>query len=522
MDKMTRIIGTFRSMIFWLLLLAFILLIAVVVPSDTSAQDQVWSRPFELSSDSGGWFPDVATDRFGRVHVVWASTIRKTDGGIYDVVMYRGRGAAAAWTEPVDIASLKEVSGSYATRPVLTVDRTYGFHLTYRNARGVYYKRSDQLQISTASNWEEPQVIISYGYFSEVVEDGSGRLHLIYTANVPTSECLNCFHVFYRSSDNQGLSWSIPKDISILPTGAAKPSIVIDSKDRLHVAWEAGVGGDLGYLNGPSSILYTRLDPGAQRWSTPAKLSDIGMDAKNVALAIDRRDRLIVAYLSLADRGVYYQRSLYNGLSWTEPVQIEGIRGAYLTALDRMDMAVDTAGEIHLVMVGRVEGQPDFEGDLETRSILHISWNGSSWSSPDEIIRYVGDAPEWPAIAIGEGNRLHVVWFVRDAEHIWQSDAGEYIVWYATSQTDAPRFTPMPMPTERTTAASLEPTLTGTTEAEQSATSETGLPVPSVTLELVETGLIQETDFILLLGRSLLPVVLLVVGVIIITFIRRR
>ena len=519
---MARNMRTPRAIIFWLLLLAFILLIAVVVPSGTSAQDQEWTRPVELSSDSGGWFPDVATDRFGRVHVVWASTIRKTDGGIYDVVMYRGRGTTPTWTEPVDIASLKEISGSYATRPVLTVDNTYGFHLTYRNARGVHYKRLDQLQISTATNWEEPQVIISFGYFSEIVEDGSGRLHLIYTANVPTTECSNCFHVFYRSSDNQGLTWAIPKDISILSTGAAKPSFVIDGEDRLHVAWEAGVGGDLGQLNGPSSILYTRLDPGAQRWSTPAELSDTGTDARNVALAIDGRDHLILAYLSIADNGVYYRRSFTHGLSWTEPVQIEGIRGAYLTALDRMDMAVDASGEIHLVMVGRVEGQPDFEGDLETRSILHISWNGSTWSSPDEIIRYVGDAPEWPAIAVGEGNRLHVVWFVRDAEHIWQSDEGEYTVWYATSQTDAPRYTPVAMSTVGATAARTEPTLTGTTEAEQSATPETGSQVPAVTLEPVEAGLVQETDFILLLGRSLLPVVLLVVGAIIITFIRRR
>jgi hypothetical protein len=509
-------------MIFWLLLLAFIFSIAVVVPSDTSAQDQVWSRPVELSSDPGGWFPDVATDRFGHVHVVWASSIRNTYGEIFDVVMYRGLGATQAWTGPVDIASLKEVSGSYATRPVLTVDHTCGFHLTYRNARGVHYKRSDQLQISTAKNWEEPQVIISYGYFSEVVEDGSGRLHLIYTTNVPRTNCSVCFHVFYRSLDNQGLSWSIPRDISIMPTGAAKPSIVVDSEDRLHVAWEAGVGGDLGQLNGPSSILYTHLNPRTQRWSSPVELSDTGVDARNVALAIDRSDRLIVAYLSTADNGIYYQSSFNHGVSWSEPVQIDGIRGAYLTALDRMDMAVDAAGEIHLVLVGRVEGQPDIEGDLEARSILHISWNGSSWSSADEIIRYVGDAPEWPAIAVGEGNRLHVVWFVRDTEYIWQSDKGEFSVWYATSHADAPRYTPVPMFTEGATAACTEPTLTGVPEAGSSATPDMGMPVPEGTLEPVETGLVQETDFILLLGWSLIPVVLLVVGAIIISFIRRR
>lgn len=510
------------SIIFWLLLLAFIFSIAVVFPSVTSAQDQLWSSPVELSSDSSGWFPDVTTDRFGRVHVVWSSTIRNTEGESYDVVMYRGRGISSTWTEPIDIASMKMVSGSYATRPVLTVDHTDAFHLIYRNARGVHYIQSNQLQISNASSWGKPQVIVSYGYFSEIVEDGSGKLHLIYTANVPTTACPICFHVFYRSSDNQGFSWSNPRDISILSTGAAKPSIVVDSDDGLHIAWEAGVGGDMGQLNGPSSILYTHLDQSNQRWSTPVELSDTGVDAKNVALAIDSSDRMIVTYLSTADNGIYYQRSLNHGVSWKEPVQIEGIRGAYLTALDRMDMAVDAVGEIHLVLIGRLEEQPGKDEELEAQSVLHITWNGSSWSSPEEIFRYVGDAPEWPAIAVSEGNRLHVVWFVRDAEHIWQSDDGEYSIWYATFQTEGQQHTPVPMSTAEVMITSTEPALTTVPEAGASTTADMQMSVPTVTSELVEAGLVQETDFIILLGRILLPVLILVAGTIVVSIVRRR
>jgi hypothetical protein len=54
--------------------------------------------------------------------------------------------------------------------------------------------------------------------------------------------------------------------------------------------------------------------------------------------------------------------------------------------------------------------------------------------------------PEWPRIAVGLGNQLHVVWFVRDAENLFNSDAGNYQVWYASSTTDSPAIAPVAVP----------------------------------------------------------------------------
>ena len=54
--------------------------------------------------------------------------------------------------------------------------------------------------------------------------------------------------------------------------------------------------------------------------------------------------------------------------------------------------------------------------------------------------------PEWPRIAVGLGNQLHVVWFVRDAENLFNSDAGNYQVWYATRTTNSPAIAPVAVP----------------------------------------------------------------------------
>ena len=344
----TLVIGDMRNHLstqFTLLLLMSMLLIGISLPLSTHAQSSGWSRPTEISSTFGGWFPDIIADRFGRVHVVWAGTLTKENSDVFDVVMYRSRDERSDWTEPVDIVSLKETNGeSYATRPVLMVDQEDQFHLSYRNSSGVLYTKSSSPQLGLGASWATPQVVTSYGYFSEVVEDRAGTLHLIYTENVPTSDCANCFHVFHRSSVNHGMSWSLPYDVSKLPTGSAKPSIVVDVDNRLHIAWEAGFGGDLGQLNGPASIMYSRFDSSMARWSEPLALSHADTDSRNVALQLDRNGRLIVVYLTVEDNSISFRRSSNSGVTWSAPVPIPGLRGSYVTPLDRMDMAMDSSG----------------------------------------------------------------------------------------------------------------------------------------------------------------------------------
>jgi len=505
-DRYRRESGFLRSLIITCILAALL-----VLPSTSRAQDQSWTAPLRLSQIGDSWFPNIASDEFGRVFVTWSGSVTKAGGGVYDVVMLRERGVSSAWEEPIDIAALRVINGeAYATRPVLLIDQKDTFHMIYRNSLGIHYMQTDELEPTLINAWEKPYTLAPFGYFSNIVEDSTGKLHIIYTTNVPTAECLVCFHIFYRSQDDQGHTWSTSKDISLLPTGAAKPAMILDEEDRLHVTWEAGEGGDLGQLNQTSSIYYSQFDPATQRWAEPLQISEAGIDSRNVSIAQSGNDDLIIAYLSVADSGIYFRRSSDHGSTWSQQVRIEGLRGTYLTALDRIDMATDSAGDVHLVTVGRLDGQPEVDGDLETRAVLHTSWDGSSWSLPESIALYAGDVPEWPGIAVSEGNVLHVVWFVRDYEHIWQGGAGKYTVWYSTEVTDAPHLSPQPITTNKPTSAA-ESQAVSIGEDDEVSTSLEGTPaqLPG-NLEQVEGGLVQETDFVAMLVKSLLPVVVLV------------
>jgi len=486
---------------------------AAIAALPAGAQSTLWRQPFEVSSGGGGWFPDIVADRYGQVHVTWASTRSTADGQAYDVVMYRMREPSSAWSDPIDLTAIMQVNGeSYATRPVITIGFSGSYHLAFRNSAGVQYTRSDSPQLMKLANWASPQEIVSYGYFAEVVEERSGRLHMIFTANVPTAECANCFHIFDRTSTDLGRTWSNPEDISVIGDGAAKPVVVLDPDGIIHVAWEAGEGGDLGQLSGPSRIYYARFEPETDTWTFPALLSEPRSNAKNPAMSIDGDGNLLLVYFSLSDGAIYFRESSNWGLTWAAPAQIAEIRGVITTPLDRMNMAGDASGHVHLVLIGALEGETTPEDGQVTRSVLHTVWDGAGWAPADKIASYVGDVPEWPGIAVSNGNELNVVWFIRDAAHVWDSDSGKYSVWYSSSITDAPRETPVPTPDEQTPDAS--PTLTPQVVVDDMPTvpRPPENPTPGTTYGPVEPGLVQEADYVVLLLKSIIPVVILVVG----------
>jgi hypothetical protein len=102
---------------------------------------------------------------------------------------------------------------------------------------------------------------------------------------------------------------------------------------------------------------------------------------------------------------------------------------------------------------------PEVSGRSAPVSVYHLTWDGERWSEPGLIAYYPGSAvPEYPKIAVGQGNRLHVVWFVRSGE------GTEFMrIWYSELGIDAPPEEPVPTPTPTPTLMPTPmPTLTPT------------------------------------------------------------
>jgi hypothetical protein len=471
-------------------------------------QIQEWSQPILLAPrDAFGWFPDIAVDSTGQVHVVWSSG---AEG--YDTVMYTTSKNGQEWSDLTDIMAL--VSGGEVTRPALLIDQQGTLHMSFRET-SVYYSHAPVDSARSATAWLPPDLLSTsqVAYFSRLALDGHGKLHLVFTENVISPECPICYHVFYRRSDDNGFNWSTPLDISNLPTGSAKPQVLIDKQDYIHVVWEAGRGGSYGQLVDPTQVMYAASYDGGNTWTSPIELNTLDGSGKNIAIGLDGEGTLIVVWWDLPEDVVYYRTSPDQGRSWSQPQPIPDIWGTwavYQSRLDDYSMATDSAGDVHLVLVGRTAR------DQRSLSVLHAAWNGSTWSGPESISTLMGDVPEWPRIAIGLGNQLHVTWFVRDQAHIFDTENGKYQVWYSRGTSAAPATPPLPA----------WPTLTPTPAA-RVVTLPTATPTlaPVVAPEpphVSSESLYTEAGSMIVLAKSLLPVLLLVAALAIALSIRRR
>jgi sugar lactone lactonase YvrE len=323
--------------------------------------------------------------------------------------------------------------------------------------------------------------------------------------------CPLCADIFYRHSTDEGKSWSAPFNLSSSFAGSGKPQVRVSSGGKVYVTWEEGEDWYTheGY---PIGSVYAYSPDGGNSWTEPTVFSTLDAP-QQITLGVGRGGDLVAVWRPAEeDSPYYYQLSTDNGITWSEPEPIPGvIAKPWATfSLDGYDAATDSAGDVHLLVLGRLSS---LEEDL---SLLHLVWNGSEWSSPTRIYTSI-DPPEWPRIDVGAGNKVYATWFTRDEKHIHDSERGRYKVWVSSFQASAPSQTPIPAPAPTSTLPS----------APEQAT-----PIPVMTPELgiapdssgLPSGLRTENDEIgqLILALSPAVVVLLAVVVLRLSRFRRR
>lgn len=482
------------------------------------AQVTPWSNPLQLSAPGApAWFPDVVSDPSGVTHIVWAGGDTE-----FDQVLYRAYTPGSAWSPINDLAAFPIVRGeSAATRPSLLADDQL-LHMTYTNYDGIYYSNAPLQAALAAGTWQEPTVVDGdqTSYFSRLAHDEQGNLHLVYTENTPQTDCQQCYHLYYIRSSDEGQSWTVPVDISIALTGAAKPQIVIGSDGIIHVVWEAGYGGGLGQVRDPTQVFYASSSDNGNAWSTPFELSastSPSQLARNVAIGIDGNGVLLAVWASQLDEVVYFRTSRDDGRTWSQPQVVPGVYGGwslYQQRLDDFTLAADSVGNLHFAAVGRrVLEQTGLD-------LLHSVWNGSGWSSPEVVASYDGDVPEWPRLAVNLGNQLNLVWFVRGAKNLNNSDAGDFSVFYAERIVDAPAIAPLAIEAAPVTnlaigeaGESIPGVITSSEMSQVDITPrllEAEPPEDSLQTTLLGQNITSENDEVLLILLSLVPVFLAV------------
>lgn len=509
-----------RRSVLSLAILAFALLCLSAGAPAASAQVVEWSLPVPLSDETtSSWFPEVAVDPSGMVHVAWSSGVALGSGKAYDTVVYTDSPDGQTWSAPLDVVALP--SKGAVTRPMLLPDSVGTLHMTYRSYMIYYTHASTQAVSAPGMLPARPISSGDNGYFSQLVLGPGGELHVFYTEYAQRIDCPECLHVFHRVSADNGLTWSRPVDITPGPSGAAKPHVVIDERGLIHLVWEAGRGGDLGQLADPTTAMYIASDDGGRTWRDPIQLAVGETQARNVTLGSTGDGQLVAAWLGLPEDVLLYRTSPDAGVTWSEPQVIPGAFGAWTIYQGRTDgysMVTDGLGVVHLLAVGRKAiGQ-------RSLSVVHLAWDGVAWSEPEPIVTMTGDVPEWPRAAVGLGNKLHVVWFVRDQAHIWGGEgAFRYRVWYADRPLNGPAQEPVIFPT-------ITPTSQSTAEPTSFAPLTTATPTPASgpapsdapdAAEAIPPSQVENRSLLLIL-EALIPVGLLMGGVVLAVYLRRR
>lgn len=432
----------------------------VNAPQLAHAQDpEQWSRALPISGAlSGSWYPSLAVQDDGTVHAIWGVT--QDDSTLY-YSKYDGLG----WSRPVDIL----IGGP---RSQLVLDGRNLLHVMYNDAARVVVADSLADLANTPQGWNSALQLnrTKAGTMGELRVDESGTLHAVWFEKQEGPEGI--YQAVYGQSMDSGRSWELVRDLSQTNVAPRAMQLARASAGTMYALWSTSEEGR------PDALALSVSTDNGDSWSEePTLITDEREGIRQPALAVDANDNLVLIYnLGVKDE-TFFQTSTDRGATWSERAPIPGLFAQKTaTGNDYFAIARDSANALHLIAVGR-ESKTQ-----ELASVYHLKWDGQTWTGP-ALVYQADRFIELPAIAIANGNQLHVMFSTRDRYRISGDPDTSYQVWYTSLLTDAAVATSVPLP-------SLTPTSTSTPTT---APSSTPTRRPTITPEF-DGGAISTTN----------------------------
>ncbi len=423
-----------------LLIMILISSFSVGAPRRAVAQGD-WTPPSEISNDQFGWFPDLAADQNGTIHVIWGSGAidpnvpdPSAPEASLDLLRYRSL-RDGAWTPMNDIAFT--CTGGYTVRNSLAVNADGRLQALVRTCFDLSTVSATTQEAWSALNWTAP-LRLGSSYYNALAADSQGRLHAIYNEMVFGDEEQSklASEIFYRRSDDGGQDWSVRTNLANLSGGDERMQIDVDAQDRIHVVWDHGSDWYLG-LDRPEYGIYRRSDDGGDTWQSQIVLGIPGEPIVQTTLGLTLEGNPLVVYRSANQRQIFFQSSPDGGANWMAAEPIPGIqaRDPLERGLDSYSLTVDSANRMHLLIVGFPEAS-----NASIPMLMHLVWDGQRWSAP-EIVAQGPNYPMWPRAVVALGNQLHATWFTYTQANDW----GDRRVWHSSKQLDSPAVAPAPL-----------------------------------------------------------------------------
>ncbi len=466
--------------------------------------------PEDPTRISDSWFPDLAVDSKGNVHVVWSQTVRPNEEGVaYNESAYYSMWDGNHWSQYNDIVAVN----ADIVRTALAIDRFDTLHFLYDFSPpySLYYKRVSASEAFSAGKWSTPIRVNenSQTYMSDIVAKGD-KLFVVYDDGgiINDENCPQCADIYFRYSPDLGNTWESPVSLNPTNTGSSRANIEVDSSDRVYVAWDEGWDRLTGVGESEYSVFMT-LPELEGTWSEPLVVSYPNNTNLQLTVGADGKGGIMLVWRTASSEfpGIYWMWSTDYGESWSSPQTLPEIVSRNIdNPFDVYDMATDSAGHIHLVVVGYLGGSADAR--VGVPGVYHFEWDGTNWSVP--MLVYKSDNfPEYPHIVVSQGNQLHATWFVR--QDVFNAVVPNQ-VWYAHGVSTAPEVQPAAV--DATDGTQMAPggtaAASGDGVSSQTSATEDWRNSPHSDTSSVYT----EMDDYRMLLISLLPVAILIVAVI--------
>ncbi|MBN1273887.1 MAG: exo-alpha-sialidase [Candidatus Aminicenantes bacterium] len=351
----------------------------------TIKSNHTFYSPQSIASSSRAlWEPSIAVDDPGNINVAWYEFFPSP----CDIYFSRSADEGVSWTQAINVSNTSGVSKV----PAIVVDSTGKLSIAWHdNSPGEF-----DIYFSTSTDngviWSQVKNISSNSEESarpRMAVDSTGNLNLVWNDMAPGNNEI----LFSRSTDG-GAAWSTPVNISKTASRSIHPRITVDSAGNLNAAWEDDVTGV--YL-----IHFSRSTDNGQTWSTPVIVYNSTSGNGHAALAVDGEGNIILFFIGYANPATivpFFCRSTDGGQTWSTPVNVSNRQGPSYSNT----VAVDSAGNIN---VAWYEDNPSPVEIYYTRSID----NGASWFQPMNISNN-SSASAIPSIAVDGAGNVYIVW----------------------------------------------------------------------------------------------------------------
>ena len=454
----------------WALLLA--LLAVALLGIGTARAVSPWSEPVVLNQQDAAT-PFLLADSSGTLHALWGGAGLNGEKG---AIFYR-RLVDGVWSQTVDI--IAPPGGSAALHPSAAIDAAGTMHLVWTSDK-LYYSRAHVSEALDPRGWSAPYQMTNSAASSPVMTLGpDGSLNVLFASQGSTPA------VYLLKSEDGGDFWRVAVQVSFPQDGAytLSTSLAIDSRGRLHAAWDEGRQGAAlaeGQTTAPpAGVFYARSDDGGAHWSYPKNMAR--GEQGQPAIAVDGRDGVHLFWSGTAAfEGKYHTYLDPQDPEWQQTERLlPGAQGL----LGPAALAVDSSGRLQVALAAASQ---TLFAEASAGEIMALSWWDGRWADRVHASLPVSEAQveqSSPALAVTGGSTLHLVWLANDLRAAAQIDAPATL-WYSARRLGAAPIELLPLATRQA------PSVTATPEA-----THTAIPLTPTPWVVDESGFLPQEPF---------------------------